>query len=173
MDLHQKVFFQNGFGFVLDEHGNELSKFKVVSSPIPDEWLECARISMDDSGFRTFMHHSLNSGIDLEELNLAVMRHAVRLSAFGWGSTVGDTLGWFRDPLNAPCLADASYMVIKAHGSFSGLEGLSFVPSVDDWSEVSEQGVLCSFMYDGRTVEERFPLTEVILFCSPEEKDVS
>ena len=173
MDLHQKVVFQNGFGVVLDEHGNELSKFKAASSPIPDEWLECARISMDDKGFRTFMHRALNAGIDLEELNLAIMRHAVRLSAFGWGNAIGETLDWFRDPLNAACLVESSYKVEKSRGSFGGLEGLFFTPSVDDWHEVAEKGVLCSFMYDGRAVEERFPLTEVILFCSPEEKDAS
>lgn len=173
MDLHQKVIFQGGFGYVFDERGNEASKFKVVSSPIPDEWAECARISMDNSGFRAFMSRALNSGVDLEDVNLAVMRHAVRLSAFGWGGTIGETLEWFSDPLESPCLVEGPYSVDRPHGSFAGLQGLSFVPSVDDWGDVAGKGVSCSFLYDGREVEDRFPLIDVILFCSPEEKDVS
>ena len=163
------VFTRNRSVSMLSASGDPLQTLSMSNTELPEEWTVCGELSLDTKSFSKFLHLSYQNGYDGALLHQRIIVHSVRLGAMGWGDSLGEPLSWFSDPLSRSWLVKDKYRVDVSGGVFSGLDGLIFEPSIDDYDarKSVDKTVTCAFLYDGRSVTVEAPIFDLVYFCSP------
>lgn len=108
-----------GYVYYIDENGDEFDHEHAMYAKYSENpWNPIDTVLIDSEEFIEFSKGATRATIE------AVMRHQALLLALGFGDSVEDVAGWFKDLRTGAFIAHALYEIRDGVGKYHGCDGM-------------------------------------------------